>query len=48
MKQDMTRMSWAALTLFAVAFVVFAGGYHIGQDLIGKDLAQRDTPQGAN
>jgi hypothetical protein len=43
MKQDMTRMSWAALALFAVAFVVLAGGYHIG-----KDLAERDTPQGAN
>jgi hypothetical protein len=43
MKQNMTRMSWAALALFAVAFVVFAGGYQVG-----KDLARRDASQVAN
>jgi len=38
--KDLDRMSWAALAAFAVAFVVFAGGYYIG-----KDLAQRDNVQ---
>ncbi|MFC5570205.1 hypothetical protein ACFPN1_09055 [Lysobacter yangpyeongensis] len=37
----LNRMSWAALAAFAVAFVVFVGGYSIGKDLAGRDNTQQ-------
>jgi len=42
MKQGMIRMSRVALVGFAVAFLVAAGGYHVG-----KELAHRDNTRQA-